>query len=195
VGFYAGWRGWSNGRSAELVRVAQRIVRCGECGGIGRGCLIFQRGVWALAVVVGDPFGELVACIVEAEEQRLVQELVAHPAVEALDEGVLDRLARRDEVPVDGVVLAPSQHGVAGELGAVVGDDRARPATSCDDRRQLPCHPSPRDGCVRDRCQTLLGDVIDDVEDAEASSIWFPSGGDRLVGLSRLRCNSPYGCP
>jgi|SRR5665213_1002901 len=22
-----------------------------------------------------------------------------------------------------------------------------------------------------------------------------PSGGDRLVGLNRLRCNSPYGCP
>jgi putative SOS response-associated peptidase YedK len=22
-----------------------------------------------------------------------------------------------------------------------------------------------------------------------------PFGGDRLVGLSRLRCNSPYGCP
>jgi hypothetical protein len=33
---------------------------------------------------------------------------------------------------------------------------------------------------------TVLRDIA-----AEAS----PSGGDRLVGLSRLRCNSPYGCP
>jgi hypothetical protein len=63
--------------------------------------------VWPLAVVVSDLFGELVPCIVEAEERCLVQELVAHAAVEALDESVLDRLAWGNEVPVDGVVLAP----------------------------------------------------------------------------------------
>jgi hypothetical protein len=30
---------------------------------------------------------------------------------------------------------------------------------------------------------------------AKAAPEPSPSGGDRLVGLSRLRCNSPYGCP
>lgn len=40
---------------------------------------------------------------------------VAMTGREALDEGILDRLARRDEVPIDGVVLAPGQYGVAGE--------------------------------------------------------------------------------
>lgn len=32
-------------------------------------------------------------------------------------------VAWRNEVPVDAVVVAPGEHGVAGELGAVVGDD------------------------------------------------------------------------
>ena len=34
-----------------------------------------------------------------------------------------------------------------------------------------------------------------DVGDATGEKQKSPSGGDRLVGLSRLRCNSPYGCP
>src|SRR5262245_28597330 len=82
-----------------------------------------DRWVFRCAVVVGDPCRNLGLGVFEIEEQRLVQELVAHAAVEALDEGVLDRLARRNEVPVDAGVLAPGQHGVASELGAVVGDN------------------------------------------------------------------------
>jgi hypothetical protein len=92
---YALRRGWSNGRSAELVGVAQPSARCGECGGVGRGCLVLQRGVRALAIVIGDPCGDLGPCIFEIKEHRLVHELVAHPAVEALDKGILDRFARR----------------------------------------------------------------------------------------------------
>src|ERR1700730_16662555 len=97
---YALRRGWRNGRSAELVGVAQPIVRCGECGGVGRRGEVSQGRVWALAIVVGDPCSDLGPCIVEIEEQCLIQELVAHPAIEALDEGILDRLAWRNEMPV-----------------------------------------------------------------------------------------------
>jgi len=43
---YAKWRGWSNGRSAELIGVAQPIVRCGE-GGMSRGREVVQRRVLA----------------------------------------------------------------------------------------------------------------------------------------------------
>jgi hypothetical protein len=39
---YALRRGWNNGRLAELVGVAQPIVRCGDCGGVGRGRLVFK---------------------------------------------------------------------------------------------------------------------------------------------------------
>ncbi len=57
-----------------------------------------------LVAVVGDPSSEPAPGVVEPEEQRLVQESIAHPAVEALDEGVLHRRARCDEVPVDRVL-------------------------------------------------------------------------------------------
>ena len=37
----------------------------------------------------------------ERAEQRFVQQLIAQPAIEAFDEGVLLRLARRNVVPFD----------------------------------------------------------------------------------------------
>ena len=53
----------------------------------------------------------------------LVQAFVAEPAVEALDEGVLDRLSRRDVVPLDPGHLAEAEDGVADEFVAIVADD------------------------------------------------------------------------
>src|SRR6476659_2996793 len=75
------WRGWSNGRSAELVGVAQPIARCGKCGGVCRRREVLQRRVRTLPVVVGDPCRDLGLRVVEIEEQRLVQEFAAHPPV------------------------------------------------------------------------------------------------------------------
>jgi hypothetical protein len=69
---------------AELVGVAQPIARCGEVGGKGRWSLVSQRGMRPPVVVVSGPCSEPAPDVIEAEEQRLVQELVAHPAVEAL---------------------------------------------------------------------------------------------------------------
>lgn len=40
--------------------------------------------------------------------------------------------SRCDEVPIDGCVLAPGEHGVAGELGAIVGRDHSWLAASLD---------------------------------------------------------------
>jgi hypothetical protein len=41
-----------------------------------------------------------------------VRRTVAEPAVEALDEPVLLRLARRDTMPCDATLLLPAQHRV-----------------------------------------------------------------------------------
>ena len=49
-------------------------------------------------VVIGNPGRDGRSGVIEAEEQRLVQELVAHAPVEALADAVLHRLAGRDEV-------------------------------------------------------------------------------------------------
>src|SRR5205085_11456793 len=44
------------------------------------GCRGFvrERGVWSAGVVIGDPFADCDASLGEPEEQRLVQEFVAH---------------------------------------------------------------------------------------------------------------------
>jgi hypothetical protein len=106
--------------------------------------------------------------VVEVAEYRLIQELVAHAAVEGLADAVLHRLARRDEVPGDLCGLRPGEHGVGGELRAVIGDDQLRPAAASDDGVEFARHAPPRDRGVRDRGKAFLGHIVDDVEDAEA---------------------------
>src|SRR5271154_7180109 len=107
-------------RSAELVGVAQTIACCGEIGGVGRRREIAQSRMGPSLVVIVDPVGDLGPGMIEAEEQALVEKLVAHAAVETLAEAVLHRLSRRYEMPDDPVVLRPGEHGVRGELGSVV---------------------------------------------------------------------------
>ena len=63
--------------------------------------MVAKRRVRPCGVVVGDPRADELAGVIEVEEQALVEELVAHPTVEALDEAVLRRLAGRDVVPFD----------------------------------------------------------------------------------------------
>jgi hypothetical protein len=57
--------------------------------------------------------------MIEIVKNRLVEQFVAHAAVEGLADAVLHRLAGRDEVPVDAGGLRPGKHGVGGELRAV----------------------------------------------------------------------------
>ncbi len=90
----------------------------------------------ARGVVVLDPLGDAGTCVVEAAEQRLVQEFVAHAAVESLADAVLHRLARRDVVPGDPGLDAPSEDGVRGELGAVAHQEDG---STVRRRRAKPC--------------------------------------------------------
>ena len=112
--------------------MSNRITGCGEHLGEGRRGLVSERGMRSRGVEVLPPFGDGAARMVEAEEQALVQEFVAHPAVEGFDVAVLHRLARRDVVPFDTVILRPGEDGVRGELGAVVGNDHVRLAATAE---------------------------------------------------------------
>src|SRR5271169_5241637 len=78
-------------RSAELVGVAQTIACCGEIGGVGRRREIAQSRMRPALVVVVDPVRDLGPGMIEAEEQALVEKLVAHAPVETLAEAVLHR--------------------------------------------------------------------------------------------------------
>ena len=106
-------------------------------------------------VVVDPPSFDDPAGLGERGEHMLVQALIPQLAIEALHEAVLLRLARRDVVPLDAIPLRPLEHGVAGKLRAVVGDDHLWLATLDHDPvehegpanlevRYLPRRPAPR---------------------------------------------------
>jgi len=59
----------------------------------------------------------------KAEEQRLVQKFITHPAVKTLAEAVLNRLARCDVMPLHADLPAPCQRRIAGQFGPVIADD------------------------------------------------------------------------
>ena len=52
----------------------------------------------SLEIEVGDPASDFGACMIEIEERDLVDQFIAHSLVETLDEAVLHRLSRRNEV-------------------------------------------------------------------------------------------------
>lgn len=82
--------------------------------------------------VVIDPSCDLKLSMREAHEQRLIENLVAHPAAKALAEAFLHWLIRCYAMPLYGHFSAPCEHGI--DLGC---------ATRLFDlRRQLLRHSS-----------------------------------------------------
>src|SRR5579883_3464587 len=132
--------------------------------------------MWSRCVVIVHPGADGAARMIETEEQALIQQLVTHPAVEALDEGVLRRPARSDVMPVDAMLGAPGEDGVRGQLGPVIRDDHAGLATPFDQRCQLPGDALAGDRGVGDRRQAFARDIIDDVQNAEA-----PAAGELIM--------------
>ena len=78
-----------------------------------------------LAIVVIDPVGDICSGVIEIEEQELVEKLVAHAAVEALTEGVLDGLSWGDKVPFDAV--ACDQARMAFQVNSVPLSETIKP--------------------------------------------------------------------
>jgi hypothetical protein len=125
----------------------------------------------ARGVVVGDPGADEPASLIEIDEQALVEKLVAHAAVERLDEAVLHRPAWRDVVPIDAMILRPHQHGVGGELSAIVRHDHLGFAARRNNHGELASNAFARDRCVGDCRQAFTRDVVHDVEDAKAPAV------------------------
>ncbi|MCP1909543.1 hypothetical protein J2R96_002023 [Bradyrhizobium elkanii] len=91
----------------------------------------------AFAIVVGDPCREFGPGIVETEEQRLIQELVAHPAVKALDEAVYIGLP--GAMKCQSMPVSLHQTSMALQVSSVpLSDDQAGFAAPRDNRRQFP---------------------------------------------------------
>ena len=139
--------------------------------GVGRGRQIAERAMRPDGVVVVFPSGEHRTGVGERDEQRLVQKLIPEAAVKALDEGVLLRLAGRDVVPGDRVVLAPAQDRHTGELGAVVGHDAQGPSAESDDAIELACNAHARDRSIGRQAEAFTREVVDDCQDPEPPAV------------------------
>ncbi len=97
------------------------------------GCHAAKAAVRTHGVVVGPPCLNDPSRRSQRAEQVLVQTLVAQAAIERFHEAVLLRLAGRNVMPLNAGVLAPGEHGMTGQLGAIVADHHARqPATLGD---------------------------------------------------------------
>jgi len=106
----------------------------------------------------------------------LVETFVPEATIQALDEPVLHRLARRNVVPLDLAILLPLQDCPRCQLGAVVADDHERPAAKGDERIELAGDPLAGERGVDDECQAFAGEVVDHDQHTKAPSV------DQLVG-------------
>jgi hypothetical protein len=104
-------------------------------------------------------------------KQRVVKEFVPQPSIEALDEGVLDRLARRDVMPGHSVVVGPAQDRIRGEFASIVADHHPGLAVLMDQLIQLPCDPQARERGIGDQAKACAGAIVDDHQNAEAAPV------------------------
>lgn len=122
-------------------------------------------------VAILSPILDDLPCLRNAAEPVFVQTFVADFVVEAFGVAVLLRLAGLDVVPVDVILGCKDQHGAAGQLRAVVGDDNLGLAARGDQPVQLPHNAQAWQGCVcRDR-QTLSRAFIDHRQHVEPSAV------------------------
>ena len=86
---------------------------------------------------------------------------------EAFDEGVLNRLAAIDIVPIDPDLLGPAKNGVACEFCPIVADNRLGLAARGDQKIELASGPEARERGVGDGREALPCAVVEDGENPE----------------------------
>src|SRR5690606_36246723 len=113
-----------------------------RCSGVLSRCEVSERAVRTLGVVLEAPTLDNRTGVGQVHKPMLVQAFVAQPAVEALDVGVLHRLARADERQAYALRVGPRIQDAALELAPVVDGDGLRqsaqfgePVERCGDPR------------------------------------------------------------
>jgi len=101
--------------------------------------------VGALLIVCSGPSRQRRSGVIEIVEDRLIEQLVTHAAVERFADPVLHRFSGGNEMPSGPTALSPGEHRVGGELGSVVRDDQIGFATPGDDGVKLARHPPAGD--------------------------------------------------
>ena len=120
-----------------------------------------DAAVGAVLVVVPPPVSQDLPGLAETDEPVVVQALVAQPPVEALDVGVLGRLARIDQQVPDVVSGRLGEKGPARELRPAIGADRFRVAPEQGPPIQDARHVVARDSVVDRQVHAFPAEVID----------------------------------
>lgn len=90
-------------------------------------------------------------------------------------------------MPFDLVIGTPPQDRVTGQFRPVIADNHAGLSAALDQGRQFMRDTSPRDRGVRDRGQAFTGDVVYNIEHAEALAV-----GELVLGeIQRPACIGP----
>src|SRR5437899_6914589 len=132
---------------------------------------VAERAVGPAPIVIHPPVLDEPPSVSEGEKPMLVQALVSEPAVEALDEGVLNGLARLDEVQPHAPLLGPLVQHQAGELRSIVQHDLLRRLAALGDQPvEHLRHPRPWKRRVYLDRQRLASDGVDDAEEADAAA-------------------------
>src|SRR5882724_5419290 len=105
--------------------------------------------------------------VLETVEPVGVQTLIAESAVEALDEGVVDRLSRTAEMKIDSVGVSPLSEGIRNELRAVVDRDGARITVLRSEMGKRPNHSWAADASFHDDCGRSPGERVDERQNTE----------------------------
>ena len=111
------------------------VQRVGRLRWPGAGRSLRESGSQAQNAAIVDQGRHQLAGMGEVAEQGLVQKLVPHPAVEALDKSILRGLSGRDVVPFGLLLGAPLQDRVRGQFRPIVGNDHPGPPAPFDQRR------------------------------------------------------------
>ncbi len=122
-------------------------------------------------VVVDPPAFDDPPGLCERRKYMLIEAFVAQLSIERLNKRILNRLTRRNVIPLDARLFDPAQHSSARQLGCVVRDDHQWLAMQFAKSIQFPDDPRARQGCVNHARQTLPRKVVDDVKDAEATTV------------------------
>jgi len=103
-------------------------------------------------------------------EQMFVEAFVAQAAIEALDEGVLDRLARLDVMPGH-AAGNPAQDGHTSQFATIVADYNLGRCALVGETFELAHDPHAAQGSIDHTGQAFTAEVIDDAENPKAPAV------------------------
>jgi hypothetical protein len=136
-----------------------------------RGVVGWCAFVRSLSVVFDPPGLDGSPRVRHGEEPVFVQALVTEATVEALDVGVLDRLAGTDKAQAHSGLVRPGIEHLAFELRSVIHRDRQRQSAQIRQPLEHRHDPLPSDRRINLEHQALAAEVIHDRKASQPSAV------------------------